>query len=138
MDTGTREVLFGGDLGRPEGASTLSLFGSRLGDVGGGVLFIRSGGGVVAFDGDDRVGINTREPRYALHVEGRTGGGVLGIGSPGLWAVGGADGAAGVFWGRVQIVGDLDVRGSVSKGGGGFRIDHPLAPESKYLSHSFV
>jgi hypothetical protein len=32
----------------------------------------------------------------------------------------------------------VDVTGSVSKGGGGFKIDHPLEPERKYLHHSFV
>ncbi|MFZ1946071.1 MAG: PSA repeat domain-containing protein [bacterium] len=30
------------------------------------------------------------------------------------------------------------VNGSVYKAGGGFRIDHPLDPENKYLNHSFV
>jgi hypothetical protein len=32
----------------------------------------------------------------------------------------------------------LEVIGSVSKGGGSFKIDHPLDPENKYLYHSFV
>jgi hypothetical protein len=138
MHTTSNEVLFGGDFGRADGPTTASLFGSRIGDRGGGVLFLRSGGGVVAFDGDDRVGINTREPRYALHVDGRGGGGVLGTGAPGVWGVGTGSGLGGVFWGGVQIIGDLDVRGSVLKGGGGFRIDHPVDPETKYLNHSFV
>ncbi len=34
--------------------------------------------------------------------------------------------------------GDVSVTGNVSKGGGSFKIDHPLDPENKYLSHSFV
>ncbi|MEV0711569.1 hypothetical protein [Nocardia aurea] len=34
--------------------------------------------------------------------------------------------------------GDVNISGRLSKGGGGFRIDHPLEPEGKYLSHSFV
>jgi hypothetical protein len=34
--------------------------------------------------------------------------------------------------------GNLSVTGSVSKGSGSFRIDHPLDPENMYLSHSFV
>jgi len=38
----------------------------------------------------------------------------------------------------VDIPGNLVVAGSVSKGGGAFRIDHPLDPENKTLSHSFV
>ena len=34
--------------------------------------------------------------------------------------------------------GDVDVTGTLFKGAGAFRIDHPLDPENKYLSHSFV
>jgi hypothetical protein len=34
--------------------------------------------------------------------------------------------------------GNIYVAGSVYKAGGGFRIDHPLDPENKYLNHSFV
>jgi hypothetical protein len=36
------------------------------------------------------------------------------------------------------VIGNLGVTGTVSKGGGSFKIDHPLDPENKYLSHSFV
>ncbi len=39
---------------------------------------------------------------------------------------------AGDFWGNVRVTGML------TKGGGSFRIDHPLDPKNKYLSHSFV
>jgi hypothetical protein len=41
-------------------------------------------------------------------------------------------GYAGFFVGRVNVTGTL------SKGGGSFKIDHPLDPENKYLYHSFV
>lgn len=34
--------------------------------------------------------------------------------------------------------GNLTITGSISKQGGSFRIDHPLDPANKYLSHSFV
>jgi hypothetical protein len=34
--------------------------------------------------------------------------------------------------------GDVEVTGTLSKGGGSFKIDHPLDPEGKYLYHSFV
>jgi hypothetical protein len=34
--------------------------------------------------------------------------------------------------------GNVDVIGNLSKGGGSFKIDHPLDPEGKYLYHSFV
>jgi hypothetical protein len=58
----------------------------------------------------------------------------------GLWGNTGADWGITMDTGTgdVRISGGLHVQGSISKGGGGFRIDHPLAPDSKYLSHSFV
>ena len=34
--------------------------------------------------------------------------------------------------------GDVIVTGNLSKGGGSFKIDHPLDPQNKYLVHSFV
>jgi hypothetical protein len=36
------------------------------------------------------------------------------------------------------FTGDVAVTGSVFKGGGGFKIDHPLDPARKFLAHSFV
>jgi hypothetical protein len=39
---------------------------------------------------------------------------------------------AGYFYGNVHVT------GSISKSSGKFKIDHPLDPENKYLSHSFV
>jgi len=34
--------------------------------------------------------------------------------------------------------GNVNVTGTLGKGGGGFKIDHPLDPANKYLYHSFV
>ena len=45
-------------------------------------------------------------------------------------------GAAGEF--AAVFAGDVAVYGSLSKGGGSFKIDHPLDPKNKYLYHSFV
>ena len=36
------------------------------------------------------------------------------------------------------LTGDVHVTGKLSKGGGGFVIDHPLDPAHKFLAHSFV
>jgi hypothetical protein len=52
--------------------------------------------------------------------------------SGGIGMNGAAQGLAGKFNGNVQVTGTL------SKGGGSFKIDHPLDPENKYLYHSFV
>jgi hypothetical protein len=49
----------------------------------------------------------------------------------GVWGVS-SSGYAGYFSGKVHVTGTL------SKGGGSFKIDHPLDPEHKYLYHSFV
>jgi hypothetical protein len=57
-----------GDLGRTNGPCTLHLWGSELSDAGGGVLSLKSGGSIVAFDGDDKVGIHTNAPQSRLHV----------------------------------------------------------------------
>jgi hypothetical protein len=40
--------------------------------------------------------------------------------------------------GNVNILGNLNVSGTLAKGGGSFKIDHPQDPANKYLSHSFV
>ena len=40
--------------------------------------------------------------------------------------------------GNVRFKSRVEVFGELIKGGGGFRIDHPLDPREKYLSHSFV
>jgi hypothetical protein len=56
--------------------------------------------------------------------------GLQGVGSIGITAKGSS--LAGFFSGDVQVTGTL------SKAGGSFKIDHPLDPENRYLTHSFV
>ena len=52
--------------------------------------------------------------------------------SYGVHGASGSSGYAGYFDGNVFVTGYL------TKGGGSFKIDHPLDPANKYLSHSFV
>jgi len=62
-------------------------------------------------------------------------------GSRGLYVVNSGGGEAARFAGtsaNVVIEGNLDVGGTLSKGGGTFMIDHPLDPENMILRHSFV
>ncbi len=62
----------------------------------------------------------------------------LGLGAfgTGVYAYGTEYGAE--FDGAVEIAGSLNVTGSITKGGGGFLIDHPLDPSNRSLVHSFV
>lgn len=47
------------------------------------------------------------------------------------------DGAAPYF--KIEKnTGNVSITGNISKGGGTFKIDHPMDPENKYLYHSFV
>jgi hypothetical protein len=54
------------------------------------------------------------------------------VGGYGVYGYGSELGYAGYF------DGDVHVRGTLSKLGGSFKIDHPLDPQNQYLAHSFV
>lgn len=89
------------------------------------------GNGNVGVTGNGNVGVmgNINSLRFGAGVVGNAGG----TNSRGI--VGNAGGflsLAGLFNGNVNITGTL------SKGGGGFKIDHPLDSANKYLNHSFV
>jgi hypothetical protein len=101
------------------GGSATSGSGGTGGSLIGGVSTAGNGG-----DGLFAVG--------ALGVgTGKKGGrGIIAI--PGGGAGGATAGLAGEF------LGDVEISGNLSKGGGSFKIDHPLDPENKYLYHSFV
>lgn len=67
---------------------------------------------------------------------GSGGRGVYGVASgtngAGVYGQGGGGALAG------QFAGNVSVTGSISKGSGTFKIDHPLDPANAYLSHGFV
>jgi hypothetical protein len=81
------------------------------------------------------------EPSDAPYTNDRCGVEIHGAEDHGLW-IGRADGdgvrvqSAGGYAGNFQ--GNVRVTGTLSKGGGSFKIDHPLDPENRYLQHSFV
>ncbi len=66
--------------------------------------------------------------------------GSIPAGSKGAAVVGYASAStyAGLFSGFVAVSGNLAVTGTLQKGAGSFKIDDPLDPGNKYLSHSFV
>jgi hypothetical protein len=126
-----------GDGGR--GVHAIGGFGGELGGAGvaatGGDSEIGFGGpGVFTYGGDS----NRESGGDGVVALGGTGSGEFQHGGFGIVAQGGrgmngaSEGAAGFFYGNVYITGTL------AKAAGSFKIDHPLDPENKYLSHSFV
>jgi hypothetical protein len=100
------------------GFSNTGNGGSGLASEGGGSNSGNGGRGVVAVGGRASDAGNTG----GIGIEATGGEGFTGA-TPGL---------AGKF------NGDVEVTGTLSKGGGSFKIDHPLDPENRYLYHSFV
>ncbi len=99
-----------------------------------GVSHLSLGVGIAGHNTSDGIGTTGQTPN-GLGVFGHSNTGV------GVWAQSAEGGTAllaigGELAGRFN--GDVIVTGVLSKGGGAFRIDHPLDPANKYLSHSFV
>ncbi len=46
--------------------------------------------------------------------------------------------AGGTFADDVTVSGDFTITGSLSKGSGSFKIDHPIKPDTHHLVHSFI
>jgi hypothetical protein len=122
--TGTGAEITGGTGGS---TAVVAIGGLNLGNPGGT--------GVVASGG---AGFGSGIGGIGVFAQGGTS--ELQTGGIAIFAIRGSrkdlkppfDGLAGYFSGNVQITGNL------SKGGGSFKIDHPLDPENQYLYHSFV
>jgi hypothetical protein len=71
------------------------------------------------------------DPAYGVYASAG------GSGSGTKYAVYGTTSGNGTRWAG-YFSGNANVTGTLSKGGGAFRIDHPLDPLNKYLQHSFV
>jgi hypothetical protein len=141
-----------GNSGSEGIASKRSLYGNQYGldfYTGSTRRMSISQTGMVAIGGDPRTdtalyvngdgntynGIYITNPYsngYGLRAEANNG--------TSAWAIygGSSTGFAGFFMGKVAITGNLNVGGTLTKSGGSFKIDHPLDPANKYLSHSFV
>jgi hypothetical protein len=64
-----------------------------------------------------------------------TGIGVVGNSLAGIGVRGSTNSTGGLAG---QFDGNVEIRGNLTKSSGSFKIDHPLDPANKYLSHSFV
>ncbi len=76
--------------------------------------------------------------RRVYGVYGVAGSGVQGNFAYGVYGTTSGPGAKGNNRFAGYFDGDVHVTGNLSKASGSFKIDHPLDPENKYLSHSFV
>jgi hypothetical protein len=134
---------------------------SEFGDGGVGVL--GQGGEGTLHDATGGIGVqgeggspNARTGRAGVGVMGIGGSTIFGNGGAGVVAIGGsgdgndksggtgliASGGGGDLGAAnglaAEFDGDVRISGLLVKGSGSFKIDHPLDPENKYLSHSFV
>ena len=150
---GTVGVQGNGEYMGVQGTSlNYAVFGFTAPDTGGFGVYGRGGTGVKgrsyagnAVLGDTDTGVGVKGEAYgnggavkAIFGEatGSNNNGVVGqadVGASayGVWGISAA-GYAGVFSGKALVTGNL------AKGGGSFKIDHPLDPENKYLYHSFI
>jgi hypothetical protein len=116
------------------GTGLFALGGDPSATLAGGAGLVSAGG---SGDNGGSGGVG------AILIGGRASGaghkaGTAFIASAGDPSNGATKGLAGDFRGDVSVFGNLAVSGNLIKGGGSFKIDHPLDPENKYLSHSFV
>lgn len=128
-----------GTSGRATGLNSVGVNGESTGSHGVGVAgeATNVGGIGVEATGND-FGVKAAANAYALYGSSpaAAGTGVYGMANGGtaaygIWGVSSV-GYAGYFSGKVHV------SGALSKSSGSFKIDHPLEPAKKYLSHSFV
>jgi hypothetical protein len=74
-----------------------------------------------------------------VYATSDSGEGVIGSSNSGIGVYGSSTSGSAVYSdGPAYVNGDLNVVDTLSKGGGSFKIDHPLDPANKFLYHSFV
>lgn len=121
--------VYGESTGAPFGAGVAGYSASSYGVYGAstdyfGVYGTSSGAAAVygrVYNGNQPGVLGISNDGAGVTGQSTNGPGITAYGLP-----------AGTFYGNVNVTGIL------SKGGGAFRIDHPLAPARKYLQHSFV
>jgi hypothetical protein len=142
--------------GSSAGSYTAGVWGESAGSYGVGVYGVCT---AVPSGGQPGIGVcgvsysDYRGGGFGVYGQGTQSGGcfvaVPPSGVPGHGLTAGCEGevdvlCAGMYafcdqpGNAVVAEGDCQVSGNLSKAGGSFKIDHPLDPANKYLSHSFV
>lgn len=136
-------VFGGGLVGVAGGVTGSTTFpGGKVGVYGTGANGRNLGGTGVYGESDSGLGVFGSSESSA-GVAGLTtkGAGVRGVSSQNIGVFGVSNGTGVLGWGGVYagyFFGDVHVTGNLSKGGGGFTIDHPTDPANRLLRHSFV
>jgi len=135
-------------LGESNKANATTKVTTKTGDGIEGSTTDTAGNGVAGVDTSTGGGTGVRgTSTNGNGVYGQTsssgGSGVFGISTAGTGVQGFSTDGNGVYAYSVNadalyVDGDATVTGVLSKGGGSFKIDHPLDPAHKYLYHSFV
>jgi hypothetical protein len=136
---GIRALAGGGTDADIDGLGTWPGAGEFCGATGVVAVAPGTGIGVLAFS----------DSGYGVVGSSGSSTGVEGSSSSGYGVEGSSDSNAGVYGysssgyavysdGNAYVSGGLQVVGTLSKGGGSFKIDHPLDPANKFLYHSFV
>jgi trimeric autotransporter adhesin len=99
------------------------VYGQASSPAGAAGIFDNSAGGYILFG-------RVNGGPDLFHVDGSGGGHFAGAVQ--------IDSGGSNIAGTVTIAGDLNVNGNLNKLSGSFKIDDPLDPANKYLSHSFV
>jgi len=124
--------------------------GSGMISLGGNGTNTAGGVGIVGFGGSGTAGSGGTGGSFigGVAITGNGGDGLFAVGAlgtssgkkggRGIIAIpgGGTDGATAGLAG--EFLGDVSITGNLAKGGGSFKIDHPVDPANKYLYHSFV
>jgi hypothetical protein len=132
--SGATYGLYGAASG---GGTNYAVYGSASGGANHYGVYGTNGSNYGYLGSGSRGVYGSSSSGTAVYGDSLSGTGVYGY-TYGGTAIAGRDGSgsgaglAGYFDGNVTVV------GSITKGGGSFKIDHPLDPEGKFLSHSFV
>ena len=123
-------------------------FGVKGSNAGGGIAIFgesSNGTGVLGVSRNDfGAGVSAINTANGIGVTGQasSGLGVFGASNTGVAMLAQSSTGTGVvaLGGNLagDFIGDVSVSGTLTKGGGSFKIDHPLDPANRTLSHSFV
>ena len=124
---------------RGTGSQGIGVVGTHAGGGAGVFGSAASGFGLYGFSVSGAGAVGGTTAGTGVHGTSNSGIGVNGLSNSGTGVYGtSTSGWAGYFNGNVNVTGNLNVAGTLTKAMGAFRIDHPLDPAGKYLNHSFV